>query len=115
MDEIIDLDALVPRPVTIKFGDETVEIPPPKTSDILRLGSLGQKMGQTDKYSPDELDKLVTELTEQVYNCIPALKDKPLNTAQLIKLVAIISDMAMPPDAEALKARGITTDTPKAA
>lgn len=112
---IIDLDSLVPQAVTVKFGGEEIEIPPPKTADILRLGFLGQKMESAGDLDAAALEGLVADLTAQVHKCIPALDGKPLNTAQLLKLIEIISKAGMPADAKELQAKGITVDTSKKA
>lgn len=115
MSETIDLDALVPPSVTIKFSGETIEVKPPKTGDVLRLGTLGQQLGKADELTPDELEKAVQDVTNLIYTVVPELAQKPLNTAQLLALVKIISDMSIPPDSKELSDRGITVDSPKAA
>lgn len=115
MSDVLDLDALAPKPVTVHFGNEDIEIEPPTTSSILRLGSLGKKIESADQLSDDEMEKLVDDMTNQIYKCIPALGGKKLNTAQLLKLVEIISKMSLPPDAEELQKRGITAETAKKA
>lgn len=110
---VVDLDALVPPSVTIKFGGEDIEVKPPRTADVLKLGALGQKLQDVGKLSADEVDSLISELTAQIYACIPELNSKPLNTAQLLKLSQIISDMAVPPDVKELDAKGVTPGDPK--
>lgn len=115
MTDVLDLDALMPPEVTIKFGDVLITIKPPRTADVLRLGYLGQKLEGAEELSEQELDKVVDDLTNHMYKCIPELANKDFNTAQLLKLVEIISEMAVPPDAKELKKRGITVDSdPKA-
>lgn len=114
MSDIIDLDALVPQDVVVKFGGEEISIQPPKTADVLKLGYLGQKLQEGSSLTDAELDKLILELTTKIKNCVPQLADKDLNTAQLLKLVDIISTMAMPPDTKELAKRGISTTSPKA-
>lgn len=113
MSEVLDLDALIPDSVTIKFGGEEIEVLPPKTADVLKLGFLGQKMQDLGDMPDDQVETVLANLTEHVRKCIPQLAGKELNTAQLLKLVEIISAMAVPPDAKELEARGITSDTPK--
>lgn len=110
---ILDLDALVPQPRYVKLGEQKIEIKPPKTADILKIGALGQKLEKSAELGDGELERTLDQLTAQVKVCVPELKDVELNTAQLLKLVELISEMAMPPDAEELKKRGIEADTPK--
>lgn len=114
MSDVLDLDALIPPSVTIKFGGNEIEVKPPQVGDVLKLGYLGQKLQDAGSLPDAEIDKLVGDLTGQVNKCIPELAGKPLSTSQLLKLVQIISDMSVPPDAAELKKRGITTDSPKA-
>lgn len=116
MSDIVDLTGLIPEPTTIRIGDPAKEIQvlPPKTSNLLRLGSLGQKMSEASGLSGEELDKLVGEITNEVKKCIPELGDIELNTAQLLKLVEIISAMGMPTEAKELEKRGISSADPKA-
>ena len=111
---IIDLDALVPASAKIKFGEKIIEIKPPSVVDVMTLGKLGQKLQGEIEAPVEELEQHVTELTGHIYKLVPELGNQPLNTAQLLRLVQIISDMTMPPDATELKKRGIEPDSPKA-
>lgn len=111
--EVLNLDSLVPQPRTVKFGDDTFDVAPPKTADVLRLGALGQKFTKSDALDSGDLDKLVTDLTAQIVKCVPQLEGKDLNTAQLMAIMQLITEMAMPADAAELKARGIEPASPK--
>ena len=111
MSDVIDLDALVPQETIIKFGNDEIKIPPPKTGDLLRLGVLASKMGHVEDLKDDELQSAVLALNMHVYKMIPALNERPLNLAQLQKLISVISEMATPPDITELSKRGITPDT----
>lgn len=106
--QLLDLDALAPPKTEIKLGDQTIEVNPPTTGDLLRLGSLGKKMETADELDPDGLDNLVNEITAQVVKMIPELANKPLNTRQLLKLVELLGEMGTPPEAKELKDKGIT-------
>ncbi len=111
--EIVDLDALVPKSVTIKLGDKDIEIKPPKTADILRLGVLGQEMEKISEMDDAQLEKLVADITAQLVKVIPEIGDYQLNMAQLLKLVQIVSEMGVPPDAKAAREQGVTPNSPK--
>lgn len=111
--DVFDLDALVPASAKVKFGNQEIEIQPPKTADVLRLGFLGQKMENAAGLADNELEQLITDLTAQVHKIIPELQGRELNTAQLLKLVQLISSMAIPPDSKELEERGISVDDPK--
>lgn len=114
MSDVLDLDALMPKKATIKINGAEIDVVPPTVADVLKLGYLGQKLADGSKLPPEELDKLVTDLTDQIYKCVPQLNGTDLNLAQLLKVVDLINEMAMPPEDEELKARGVTTDGPKA-
>lgn len=113
MAEIVDLDTLVPEARVVKLGGEEIEIQPPSTEDVLKLGVLGQKFEKMGDMSAEQTADLMAELSAQVRKCLPAIGDTPLNTKQLIKLMEIITEMAMPDDMIELKARGITPNNPK--
>lgn len=108
MSDILDLDALVPPTATIKFGGNEVVVQPPKTADVLALGSLGQKLQDVSALPEAELEKLVADMTGLLQKIIPELAGKELNTQQLLKLMELVSEMAVPPDAKELEKRGIT-------
>jgi hypothetical protein len=113
---IIDLDALAPEQATrtVKLGGNTFELQPPKTINVLRLGSLAKKMQILDELPTDQQDKLVDDLTAEIKLCVPEAASVELKTAQLLKLVEILSDMAMPDLTPALETNGVTAETPKA-
>lgn len=114
-DDVIDLDDLAPQPAIIKYGEEEIEVPPPKTGALLKLGTLAQKMQGATELSEEELDKAVDALTAQIWAMIPALNEKPLNLSQLQKLVAMFTKMSMPEEFKALSEQGITVDSSKKA
>jgi hypothetical protein len=111
--QVLDLDVLTPQPRKIKFGDQEIEIKPPKTVNVLRLGFLGQKMQEPEKLTKDELDTLVNDLTSEVKACVPELADKELSTSQLMALIGLIVEMGMPAESEELKKKGITVESSK--
>lgn len=113
MSTVLDLDALVPQGRKIKFGGEEIEVQPPRTQHVLRLGFLGQKMGDMSQLPENELDELVSDLEKEIKKCIPQLEGKDLTAAQLMQLLNLIVEMGMPTDAAELKKKGITVDTPK--
>jgi hypothetical protein len=117
MSDVIDLDALQPKPAIIKFKDKEITLLPPTTGDVLRLGEVSQKLQDITKEGDSaKIEASLEVVTQQVYKIVPDLSGEPLNTQQLLVLIKAISDMAIPPDAKELKARGITVDSdPKVA
>lgn len=113
--KIVDLNELMPQGVTIKFGNppRDIDIPQPRTGQLLRLGALGQKMQTVNTEDPEAADQLDADMDKLLYEIIPELNNEPLHTAQKLKLFEILTEMAMPEQMDELKKRGITLD-PKA-
>lgn len=111
MSEVIDIDALMPPSVTIKFGGEEVSVSPPSLAALMRIAELGQLLQNASDYTDAELEAGEAKLAVALVKCIPQLEGKELSTPQKLKLVQIISDMSTPPDAQELAKRGITGDT----
>ena len=84
--QIVDLDALAPRPVTVKFNDTEIQIHPPKVADFLRLGYLGQKLEGASDLTDEQLGSLITDMTALIGKMVPELSGEQLNSAQLLKL-----------------------------
>lgn len=114
MPQSIDLDALAPESVTIHINNQDIVVKPPSTLVLFRIGGLGQKMQNIEKLTDDEVNQLESDLKKQIINCIPELENIELSTPQLLKLVAIISEMGTPAEAKELQERGITASGPKA-
>lgn len=112
--KIVDLNALIPEPITIHFGEEDILLEQPATEVLFKLNYLVQTINEAGGKPEEELKKYIDDLKAQIFKCIPALAGKTLNTAQILKLVEIINEMAMPPDNDELEKRGITPDSPKA-
>ena len=106
--EVLDLDALVPQTAKIKFNGKEVDVQPPKTADLLKLGSLGQKVQNIADLPDTQVEQIIADLTRLVQKIIPELEGTELNTQQILGLVKLIGDMATPPDAKELEKRGIT-------
>lgn len=114
MTNILDLDSLAPQPRVIKFGGKQITVNAPKTVNVLRIGHLGQKFEQAGDISEADLGKALDELTTEITKVIPELQGQTFNMAQLMGLMTLIKEMAMPADAKELEARKITTTSPKA-
>lgn len=112
MSDVIDLDALAPQDVTIKFQDQLISVKPPTMGAFMKLVDLGMKL-DNDELDPEMINKLAEDLKAAVVNCIPELEGKELSVSQLTKLVEVIARMVVPPDAKELKDRGISSDDPK--
>lgn len=117
-DNILDLQALAPTSVKLKLPNgETVEVKPPKTEQVLRIGFLGQQMGEIRKLGEDNPNELTDEmreklqtvmdgLEEQIKIVIPDLAEYNLNMLMITKLADFIGEMGAPGQADALAAQG---------
>lgn len=116
MTDVIDLDALQPKAAIVKFGGKEITLNPPKTGDVLKLGAAAQKLQNVDELTSEEVDEAFDDIRRHIAHIIPDLAGEQLNMQQILVLIKAISDMAIPPDAKELAARGITVDSdPKAA
>ncbi len=113
MSDIVDLDALIPPDVIVHFGGEDITLKQPRVADVLRLGTIGDKLQKIDSLNDEQVDALVATMTTIVKSVAPQLADKDLSTNQLLKLVEIIGEMSTPPDVKEADERGITPDGPK--
>jgi hypothetical protein len=110
MSDVLDLDALAPPTATVRFQEKDITVQPPKTSDLLRLGALGQKLQTADEATDEELDAAIADLTNLIQKMIPELSGVELHTQQLLGLVGLISKMATPPEQKELDKAGITSN-----
>lgn len=110
MGKVIDLDDLVPPSVTVKFNNKEIEIKPPKTGDLLKLGTLGSKLKDADKASPEEVTEMIGELTAMIKTIVPELEGE-MTTNQLFKLSEIVLEMAKPTEKQELDKQKVTSTT----
>lgn len=113
--DIIDLDALVPEKRKIKFNDEIIEVNPPSTANILRLSKSAVTLSEAGDVDTDELQKATETIEACIKDIIPELKEATLSTNQLLSLMTLINDMALPQDDKKLKEQGVTLDGSKKA
>lgn len=94
MRDVIDLDALIPESRFVKIGEKEVEIKPPQTAQMFKLGALGQKMQSADKIPADQMESLVAEMNSLIVEIAPELEGVQLHSTQIFKLIEIIGEMA---------------------
>lgn len=114
-DNLLDLNALAPEARKIKFGEQIIEVQPPKTVHVLKLSQIGAKMQQAADLPTEELEEVVNKLQTIIGEIIPELKEVTLTTGQLMAIMTMIVEMGMPEQAKELAKKGITVDgSPKA-
>ena len=91
----LDLDALAPANVQINFKGKTVKVTPPTLEQYVKVMDLAEAMnGVTDKAKNyKEVINIYGQIKEFIYECIPDLKDEPLNIAQITSLFELLSTL----------------------
>lgn len=127
-ENILDLSALAPKSVKLTLPDgKTVDVKPPKTEQVLKIGFLSQQLNEVRKLgeaNPDELTEEMREklqnvmdkLEEQIKIVVPELADYNLNMLMISKLSEFIGEMGAPGQAAKLKelTGGAEASDPKA-
>lgn len=107
-DITLDLDALAPPKVQLKFGGKTVNIEAPDLPDYAKIIALSEKM-KTGKEDFATLTVIYEEMATLIKSLIPELKETKLNFAQISSLFKLLSEIGAPSDKAIakLKAQGI--------
>lgn len=84
MNEILDLDVLVPRQSHIKINGKTLECKVVSLEDIIRLEQLSTFVG-----TPSEKIK---EIKSVLSNTVPGIENEDINIAQFKALIDFIKD-----------------------
>lgn len=106
--KVIDLDALVPPKVTIKFNGVEISVPPPTTFDFITLSTYAVDLNKVDGHDPDKLTKAINRVSEQLQKMIPDLAGHTFTIQQIDHLVAMFTRMSTSPEQKELDKRGIT-------
>lgn len=109
----LDLDALAPKKYQINYKGQMVEVEPPTLAQYGKILELGKKMRDLPKdVDPSEALKVYADCQEVIGECMPAFKDENLNPRQIMALITLIGNMAMPEDAvkKELKEKGVELD-----
>lgn len=113
----LDLDLFAPKDRVVKFGGKMITVKQPTTEQLFQIMTIGQRMStfDTENVSNDDLETLLKESRAIIAITIPELVDAELNIQQIVALVQMIGEMALPKDLKELQSRGITADIdPKA-
>lgn len=114
--DIVDLDLndLAPKAKTIQFGEQTIELLPPRLSTLIVITQIGRRLqgGEADQEieSIDKLDKLEDQLREAIAKVAPGLDVNKLGITQLLALTEQITEMAEPAQMKALAEKGIAVE-----
>jgi len=106
----LDLDALAPKQVQIKYKGKTIKVNPLNLEMFSKLYDLSSEMSKIKKIAdPKEILDIYGRIEAFVKEAMPEFKDEKLNNLQLTALFDLLSKLNTPQDkalAE-LKKRGI--------
>ena len=115
----LDLDALAPKPKTIKFGGKEIVVEQPSMRQVAKLMLFGQKYQEamtnintteTDDQKEQKMEELLNNLTIVLKEIIVELKDATLSSGQVLALMGIIFDMINPEQYKELEKKGIKVE-----
>lgn len=111
----LDLDALSPKRVQIKFQDKLIQVEPPTLEQYALVLEYGTEMENLqDNANPHAVAAIYQKIQSFIVDVIPDLKDVKLNYKQIIAVFQLLAQLGNPTDdatiAE-LKKRGITLPT----
>lgn len=99
MEEILDLDKIIPESKKVKLNGKTLTVYPPTIRQLLKIQRVGQDIQARIIIGLEAETKLIEALS----SVIPALKEDDgsidFNQAQLIALVQFVQSTAIPQDA----------------
>jgi hypothetical protein len=101
MAEILDLDALSPKPKKVKLSGKIIDVYPPTVKQLLHITAVGKEISDTS-----DPEKAMQSVIDALSPIIPAFKDDPdidFTVAQLTALVDFIQEMSSPSDLKAVK------------
>ncbi|MFA5634101.1 MAG: hypothetical protein WC973_03040 [Candidatus Dojkabacteria bacterium] len=101
MAEVVDLDALLPKPVKVKISGKVVDLYPGKLRTLVKIQDLAQDL---DAGGEKDLEK-VRELLEALSDIIPAIKtdkDIDISPLQVQRLIEIAYNSLVKDDSEEL-------------
>jgi len=107
-DILLDLDALAPPKVQVKFNGKTIKIVPPDLPAYAKIIALSEEM-KKDKSNFTAVTVTYQKMETLVKELIPEVKEDTLNFAQISSLFKLLSEIGAPSDKAIakLKAQGI--------
>lgn len=113
MSEILDLDSIMPQPMTIRLGGKEIVINPPTVAQILVLVRLNSDFMDTDDSNIDAMNEASKKLQDHLRILIPGLPEGDMQAFVQRKLAEQLFELAKPEEMEALDEKGISVDNSK--
>lgn len=107
----LDLDTLVGATKSVKLNGKEFTLSQPDLGELLKLTKLGAKLQEATTSGGEEGNEAVEvmgELRDMIAKLAPPLAAEPINVMQMIALLNLLVDMAMPSSVEEFEKRGIT-------
>lgn len=115
MSEILDLDTIMPKAITIKLGGKDLIVEPPTVAQVLVLIQLNTDLMDADDHDADAKYQAMVKVQDHLRLMIPGLPDGIFSAYVQRALIELIMDLAKPDEEEELAKKGITVDSSKKA
>ena len=99
MEEIMDLDALLPKPIKVKISGKVVDLYPGKLKILVKIQEMGKNLASGGAEQLHEILELLSQI-------IPAIKedeDLDISPLQIQKIIEVAYNAQVPTDSKELK------------
>ncbi len=92
MDDIIDLDVLLPKTVIIKFDGQEITIKQPSVEETIQFGYYVKELDKSES-TGEGIEVAAANVRNHIWKLIPQLEGKAISIQQQRKLIDIIARM----------------------
>lgn len=110
MSEVIDLDALLPKPVKVKISGKVVDLYPGKLKILVRIQDMAN--GLDGKQSLEKVNEML-DLLSEIIPAIKTDKDLDISPLQVNKIIEVAYKALTPTNSEELKSAKMQVNTDK--
>lgn len=111
MSEVIDLDALLPKPVKVKISGKVVDLYPGKLKILVRIQDMANGMSD-GKQSLEKVEEML-DLLSEIIPAIKTDKDLDISPLQVNKIIEVAYKALTPTNSEELKSAKMQVNTDK--
>lgn len=109
----VNIDALAPENITIKYSGQSITISQPSTVDILKLGKYQTKLANFEDLEDSEIESYTKIVTDILQRLIPELAGRQLTLQTLLRIPSLIIDATTPKGEDDDKPKVEATTDPK--